>query len=520
MPTKSITQSPEFKALQAHQKTLQAAHIKDMFSSDPARAQKFSLEAAGIFIDYSKHKITDETCRLLNALAKARGISEKRDALIEGAKVNHSERRAVLHPALRGSADASLEIDGERVQDFVKAVMVQLAEISHNIRKNPSITDVVHIGIGGSDLGPRLVYGALKDIADGPRIHFVANMDAADIDATLKALKPASTIFIIASKTFTTLETLSNAQIAKAWLQNSLGTQKTVEHIYAVTMNASAAKNFGLSDKHILPLRDWIGGRYSLWSAIGLSLCIAIGYAQFEQLLSGAKDMDTHFRTAPLNQNMPVMMGLLGFWYRNFFDYRAHAILPYAHNLSDLPAYIQQLDMESNGKSVTSAGSPIDYATSPVIFGAIGTNAQHAFFQFLHQGTDIVPCDFIVAATSTSQNQSAHRKLLANALAQAQAMMQGDQNTAEPHRHFDGNRPSSMIVLPRLDPYHLGALLALYEHKTFVQGVLWDINSFDQWGVELGKTGATSLIKSLESAENLPPSVDPSTRALIQRLKS
>ena len=491
MSNKPLTQRDAWKKLKAHRAQIQTTQMRDLFAADAKRFENFHVSVKGMLFDYSKHIATDETMGLLMQLARQSALEERRDAMFAGEAINTSEKRAALHTALRGSTGPNLKNSGESVAEFVEQTLAQIKTLAEKIRGG-NYTDVVHIGIGGSDLGPQLVYEALKSFADGPRVHFVSNMDGAHITQTLKNLKPQSTVFIIASKTFTTLETIANATVAMAW-------SGTPGNFFAVTANDAEAKKFGIAGDHILPLREWIGGRYSLWSAIGLPIAVACGFENFEKLLDGAHAADTHFKTANLEQNIPAIMGLLGIWYRNFHDLRAHAILPYAQDLHRLPAYIRQLDMESNGKSVDRAGKPVDYQTAPVIFGEPGTNGQHAFFQLLHQGTDILPCDFIAAVRASHDLPGHHTRLLANALAQSKAMMEGDDSAAEPYRKFPGNRPSSTLLLDIIDPWHMGLLLAFYEHKTFVQGAIWDLNSFDQWGVELGKKLAINITEVLEN---------------------
>lgn len=499
-------QSREWKALQAHAKAIHGLHMRDLFAKDAKRFNALHLRTNGLTFDYSRNLITSETLKLLIDLAKTAGVASWRDRMFAGEKINITEGRAALHPALRGSGNSSLKIDEENINDFVQKSLAQIESISKKIRADKNITDVINIGIGGSDLGPRIVYETLQSFNDGPRIHFVSNVDGARITTVLKSLKPSSTAFIVTSKTFSTMETLTNALTAKDWA-------KTTKNFYAVSSNTEAAKSFGVAKENILPMRDWIGGRTSVWSTVGLPIAIAAGFENFKAFLAGAKAMDDHFREAEFEKNIPVLMGLLAIWYRNFMDYRTHAILPYAHNLRKFPAFIQQLDMESNGKSVDRDGNDIDYKTGPIIFGETGTNAQHAFMQLMHQGMDIIPADFIIVKNPDHDLGDHHRKLNANALAQAQALMQGREKADKPYKKFDGNRPSSTLLLDRLDPWHLGMLLALYEHRMFVQGIIWNINSFDQWGVELGKTLANEIL-----APGAHPTADQTTLALMQIL--
>ena len=503
-----LTNSAAWKKLQAHSAAMKNTQMRDLFAADAQRFDKFSLQAEGLLLDYSKHVVTEETIKLLLDLARECGLESRRDAMFSGDAINTSEGRAVLHVALRGSTK-DIQVDDESVSDFVKNALAKIKAVTESVRGG-KFADVVHIGIGGSDLGPQMVCEALTPLADGPRVHFVSNIDGAHITQTLKNLKPETTAFIIASKTFTTLETMANARAAKEW------SGKT-QNFIAVTANDAEARKFGISDDNILPLREWIGGRYSLWSAIGLPIAISCGFENFEKLLAGAHAGDQHFLNAPLEKNLPVIMALLGVWYRNFRGASAHAILPYAKNLHCLPVYIRQLDMESNGKHVDVNGKAVNYATAPVIFGEPGTNAQHAFFQFLHQGTDIVPCDFIAAVKPGHALKGHHDKLLANALAQTKALMEGDQSAQEPFRKFEGNRPSSMILMDIIAPLTLGMLLSVYEHKTFVQGAIWNVNSFDQWGVELGKKLALNIAEALESNKEIK-SAESSTPGLLRHI--
>lgn len=499
-------ESREWKDLRAHEKTMRGVHMRDLFKKDPNRFNSMHLRVDGIVFDYSRNLVTPETLKLLVDLAKSAGVAAWRDKMFAGEKINATEGRAAAHPVLRGSGNAAIKIDGENTQDFVQKSLAQIEAISAKIRGDKNITDVVNIGIGGSDLGPRIVYETLQPFNDGPRVYFVSNIDGARITTILKNLKPANTVFIVTSKTFSTMETLANGTTAKNWA-------KTTKNFYAVTSNVDAAKSFGIAAENILPMRDWIGGRTSLWSTVGLPIAIAAGFNNFKTLLAGAKAMDDHFLKQEFEKNMPVLMAVLGVWYRNFLGYHTHALLPYAHNLRKFPAYVQQLDMESNGKSVNRDGENVSYKTGPVIFGETGTNAQHAFMQLLHQGTDIIPADFIIVKNPDHDLAEHHRKLNANALAQAQSLMQGREKADKPYKKFDGNRPSSTLLLERLDPWHLGMLLALYEHRTFVQGIIWNINSFDQWGVELGKTLANELL-----APGAHPTADQTTLALMQIL--
>jgi glucose-6-phosphate isomerase len=517
MSNKRLTARPEWKAIHSHRKVLESAHIADFFKDNGQRFSQFSQSIAGLLFDYSKNRINAETIEKLVSLAKACDLEGQRDALFQGAIINITENRAALHMALRGSFPSGLEINNENVSDFVRITLAHIKILSQKIRKDKKITDVIHIGIGGSDLGPRMVCRALAPHANGPDIHFLPNIDGQAFSDLTKKLNPKNTLVIIVSKTFTTLETMSNASSVKDWMASALSAKKLKERLIGVTMNERAALDFGIEPGNILPLRDWIGGRFSLWSAVGLPIAIALGFEQFERLLAGAKDADEHFLNVPFEKNIPVLLGLIGIWHRNFWNYPAHALLPYAHNLEHLKTYIQQLDMESNGKSVDRDGKVVDYATAPIIIGEVGTNAQHTFMQLLHQSNEIIPADFILVAQPEHSNRDHHIKLLANALAQSKALMEGQINSDSPHMNFEGNRPSSTFILDRLDAYSLGLLLAFYEHKIFVQGAIWNINSFDQWGVELGKTIANDIIENFEKPNN-NNALDGSTADALQHI--
>jgi len=516
-PTPSkLTQSPAWKALQAHQAELAGVQLRDLFARQSGRAQKFSLQAGALLLDYSKHRVTETTLALLADLARQAGVEAWRARMFAGEHINNSEDRAVLHVALRSGLDHFPA--GGDVMPLVRKAREGMRAFSDAVRSEALLghtgkpmRTVINIGIGGSDLGPRMLTQALWRHADAPQsVCFVANADPDDLAHVLSQAQPETTLFIVASKTFTTVETLGNANLARAWLAKGLGSEAAVkQHFAAVTANVKAAAGFGIAPERCFPLWDWVGGRYSVWSSVGLPVAIAIGMDRFEDLLAGARAMDEHFLSAPLAANMPVLLALLGIWYSNFFGAETHAMLPYAEALRELPAYLQQLEMESNGKSVDRDGQPVDYSTVPVIWGSPGTNSQHAFHQMLHQGTHLVPCDFLVPAADTGAAAE-------NALAQAAALMAGKDST-EPHRRFDGNRPSSTIMFKSLDPHTMGALLALYEHKVFVQGVIWNINSFDQWGVELGKDIARTL--AAHPAGDVP-GLDASTNALLARLRA
>ncbi|MCC7304907.1 MAG: glucose-6-phosphate isomerase [Alphaproteobacteria bacterium] len=520
MPNRLLTEHAEFKALQAHRDSLRALHMKDLFAQDPQRAEKFSNGIPGLHIDYSRHRITGETMDLLMNLARACDVEGWRDKMFSGYPVNTTENRAALHVALRRSVRENLTVDGENITDYVDRVLDQMKKLCAGIRKPRKFSDIVNIGIGGSDLGTRMVHRAIQHYSDGPPyLHFVSNVDGAALAPLLKTLQPHKTLFVISSKTFTTMETLANAESARDWLSFHLGEKAIDDHFIAITESESKALALGIKPENILPLRDWIGGRMSIWSAIGLPIAASIGYKYFEELLRGGQAMDRHFCEAPLEKNLPVIMALLGIWYRNCWDMRAHAVLPYAEDLTMFTAWLQQLDMESNGKRVSRDGRELDYPTGPIIFGELGTDVQHAFFQLLHQGSDVIPCDFILVKKPEHALPEHHAKLHANALAQAQALMEGQADKERPWRAMPGNRPSSTLVLNELDPYHLGMLLALYEHKVFVQGILWNINSFDQWGVELGKTLAKDILQAVENKEKIK-GFDSSVTGLLRILQA
>lgn len=505
--TAAPDQRPEWQALQAHASAMADATIRGLFDADPGRYAGFHVHIPGMLYDYSKNLIDDETRSLLMSLARACDLEKWRDAMFAGAPVNDSENRAVLHTAMRRPEGDEVYVTGENVMPFVHGELEKMRSFSEEVRagtwkghSGKAITDVVNIGIGGSDLGPQMVYRALRPLdRSGPRHHFVANIDGNAIAATLSDLNPESTLFIIASKTFTTQETLANAQTARKWTLRHYGNDECVaRHFVAVSTNEAAVKEFGILPGNMFCFRDWVGGRYSLWSSIGLPLCTAFGFPVFRALLDGAHAMDRHFKTAALEQNIPVLAAMIGIWYRNFLNYPAYAVIPYADNLDRLPAWLQQLDMESNGKRIDRNGDHVSYATGPVIFGEPGTNAQHAFFQHLHQGSDIIPCDFLGAVDPGHGLDSHHRKLMANMLAQSRALMagRGIEDSPTPQQSFPGNRPSSVILADKMDAWHMGQILALYEHKVFVQGIIWNLNSFDQPGVELGKHLAKDILSS------------------------
>ncbi|MCP2015532.1 glucose-6-phosphate isomerase [Deinococcus sp. HSC-46F16] len=539
-PVPSRTQLPAWQALAAHHAEIVGLHLRDLFAADPQRGERLTAEGAGLFLDYSKNRVTDETLRLLLDLAREVGVEQRRDAMFAGERLNVTEGRAVLHTALRAPRDAVVMVDGENVVPAVHEVLDRMATFAQAVRSGEwrgatgqRIRNIVNIGIGGSDLGPVMASEALKHYADrGLTLRFVSNVDGTDLVEKTRDLDPAETLFIVSSKTFTTQETMANAASARAWLVDGLGDESAVtRHFVAVSTNAEAVQGFGIDPANMFGFWDWVGGRYSLDSAIGLSLMIAIGPDGFRELLAGFHDMDEHFRSAPLEANLPVLLGLLGVWYRNFFGAQTHAVLPYDQYLAYFPAYLQQLDMESNGKHVTLEGREVDYDTGPVVWGQPGTNGQHAFYQLIHQGTTLIPCDFIAFAQSlnplpTAQGPTHHDLLTANVFAQTEALAFG--KTREevlaggispelaPHRVFEGNRPTNTLLAERLTPRVLGALIALYEHKVFVQGVVWDVNSFDQWGVELGKVLAGQIVPELTAGAEPELRHDSSTNALIR----
>jgi glucose-6-phosphate isomerase len=525
--TPSLTSRPEWKALEAHQRAVREMHLRELFSKDPGRGERLAAEAAGLYLDYSKNRVTDETLRLLLALAEATAVRTRIEGMFAGARINVTEQRPVLHVALRAPRGASIVVDGEDVVARVHAVLDRMATFATAVRTGAwtgftgrRIRSVVNIGIGGSDLGPAMACEALRAYSQRDlAVRFVSNVDAADFLEATRDLDPVETLFIVASKTFTTLETLTNARTARGWLLRALGDERAVaRHFVAVSTNAAEVAKFGIDTENMFPFWDWVGGRYSMWSAIGLSIMVAVGPERFRELLAGAHAMDEHFRSAPFARNLPVLLGLLGLWYDNFLDAETYAVLPYSQYLSRLPAYLQQLDMESNGKSADLDGRPVDYQTGPIVWGQPGTNGQHAFYQLLHQGTKLVPCDFIGFCRPVEEVGDHHTLLAANLFAQTEALAFG-QDASDPARRFPGNRPSNTILADRLTPATLGALVALYEHKVFVQGAIWRINSFDQWGVELGKLLAARIDPELTAREEPTPAHDSSTAALIRRFR-
>ncbi len=534
----SLSQLPEYQALTDHQRRLSGTHLRDLFEADARRGESFALEAVGIYLDYSKNLINRQTLDLLEQLANACGLDQRIAAMFRGDKINVTEGRAVLHTALRAPRDAVIEVDGENVVPEVHAVLDRMSEFAEQVRSGrwkghsgKPITHIVNVGIGGSDLGPLMAFEALKHYSQRSlSVRFVSNVDPTDFSEAVRGLDAEQTLFVVCSKTFTTLETLANARLARAWCVERLGSESAVgRHFVAVSTNAEKVSEFGIDTKNMFGFWDWVGGRYSYDSAIGLSLMLAIGPVHFQEMLAGFRAMDEHFRSAPLRENMPVLLGLLGIWYNNFWGAESHAVLPYDQYLKRFSAYLQQLDMESNGKQVTLDGERCDYQTGPIIWGEPGTNGQHAFYQLIHQGTKLIPCDFIGFARSLNPQDNQHDLLMANFFAQTEALAFG-KTEAEvradgvpaalvPHKVFTGNRPTNSLLFERLTPEALGKLVALYEHKVFVQGTLWNVNSFDQWGVELGKVLAKRIIDELGPTEK-PLGHDSSTNQLIRRYRA
>jgi glucose-6-phosphate isomerase len=535
-----LTSLSQWQALESHFDDVKNLHMRDLFSSDNGRFSKFSLNACGITLDYSKNRITEETLSKLAALAEAVDVETKRDAMFSGAVINATEGRAVLHTALRNFSGEAVFVDD---QDVMPEVTATLSKIKHFVGKihsgeskgftGKAFTDVVAIGIGGSFLGPKIMTEALKPYRQkGLKVHFVANVDGCHIHDVLAELDAETTLVVMSSKSFTTQETQRNTLTAKDWFLNTANQDDVAKHFMCVSSNIEAATEFGIAEENIFPMWDWVGGRYSLWSAIGLPIALSLGYDNFERLLKGAFDMDQHFKTAPLDQNMPVIMALLGVWYRNFFGAQSHVLLPYYHYLRGLPAYVQQLDMESNGKSVTSENQFADYDTGPIIWGSEGTNGQHSFHQLIHQGNTLIPADFIFPLHPEVEQANHHAMLASNCFGQTQALMQGmtleevksdlvakglaEKDIADlaPHKVMPGNKPSNTLIFEKLTPETLGSLISLYEHKVFVQGVIWDLNSFDQWGVELGKVLGNNVLSKLENP-SASLDLDDSTNNLI-----
>ena len=535
----SLRERPAWKALQEHYNKTRNIHLRQLFAEDSQRGEPFAFEAVGLYFDYSKNRITGETLRLLVDLAEQSGLRDRIDAMFSGEKINVTEQRAVLHVALRTEKDDSIMVDGVDVVPEVHTVLDRMAAFANHIRNGQwkghtgkRVRNVINIGIGGSDLGPVMAYEALKHYSQRDMtFRFVSNVDSTDFVEATRDLRADETLFIVSSKTFTTLETMTNAHTARAWALHALGDEKAIaRHFVAVSTNTSEVEKFGIDTANMFGFWDWVGGRYSMDSAIGLSTMIAIGPAHFREMLAGFHAMDEHFRTTPFDRNLPALMGLLAVWYNNFFDAQTIAVLPYEQYLKRFPAYLQQLTMESNGKHVTLQGNPVDYQTGPIFWGEPGTNGQHSFYQLLHQGTKLIPCDFIGFDQALNPCGEHHDLLMANMYAQAEALAFGktpEQVRAEgtpewlvPHRTFEGNRPSNAILAERLTPETLGKLVALYEHSVFTQGVIWQIDSFDQWGVELGKVLATQIIPELESADAPLLKHDSSTNALIRRYRN
>ncbi|MBV5310018.1 glucose-6-phosphate isomerase [Chromatium okenii] len=536
-----VNQTPQWLALQRHWDELRTARITDLFAADSKRASAMRLTVAGLYLDYSKNLVTPETLKLLLALAEAVDLRGWTQRMFDGEPINNTEHRAVLHIALRNRSNRPILVNGTDVMPLINAVLARMEQFVDRVRTGDwrghtgrRITDVVNIGIGGSNLGPKMVCAALAPYQrDDLRVHFVSNVDGTHLVETLARLNPETTLFIVASKTFTTQETMTNATSARTWLLAALGEQTAVaRHFVAVSTNAERVTAFGIDTANMFGFWDWVGGRYSLWSAIGLPIALAIGFDRFVELLEGAHAMDEHFRTAPLAENMPALLGLIGVWYVNFAEARTHAVLPYDQSLRYLAAYLQQGDMESNGKRVTCDGVAVEYSTGPVVWGEPGTDGQHAFYQLIHQGTQLIPADFIGAVHSHNELADHHPKFMANFFAQTEALMRGRSETealaelrasgmAEeeaqalaPHRTFPGNRPTNSILMERLTPRTLGALIALYEHRIFTQGIIWNVNSFDQWGVELGKQLASVILDEIQSGK-ITAHHDQSTRALL-----
>jgi glucose-6-phosphate isomerase len=539
MRASPLRMSPAWSALETHYREIKDVHLAQLFAEDPGRGERLSVEAAGLYLDYSKNRVTDETLRLLLRLAGDTGLRARIDAMFRGDKINASENRAVLHVALRAPRGTSIIHDGRDVVPDVHAVLAKMADFADRVRggvwkghTGRRIRNVINIGIGGSDLGPVMAYQALRHYSDRSlTFHFVSNIDGTDFAEAVTGVDPAETLFIVSSKTFTTLETMTNARTARDWLLSGLNRDESAiaRHFVAVSTNAPEVAKFGIDTANMFGFWDWVGGRYSLDSAIGLSTMVAIGPDNFRAMLGGFRDIDEHFRTAPFERNLPVLMGLLAIWYNNFFGAQTAAVLPYEQYLNRFPAYLQQLTMESNGKHVTLDGIRVDYDTSPIYWGEPGTNGQHSFYQLIHQGTRLIPCDFIVFTKTLNPLGAHHDMLVANAFAQAEALAFGKnekqvraEGTPErlvPHRLFEGNRPSNTLLLDTLTPDTLGRLVALYEHSVFTQGAIWGIDSFDQWGVELGKALAQQIIPQLESATEPELQHDSSTNALIRRYR-
>ncbi|MDM8181559.1 glucose-6-phosphate isomerase [Marinobacter salarius] len=543
-----LTSRPEWQALKTHQAELESTHMRELFSGDPDRASRFFIRGGGLSLDYSRNRMTDDTLAKLMALARVCGVPERIEAMFRGDHINVTEKRPALHIALRDTSGASIHVDGTDIAPEVERTLNRMAQFVDDVlskrwqgHTGKAFTDVVSIGIGGSFLGPKLVSEALRPYWHGQlKSHYVANIDGTQMAEVLRRVNPETTLFLIQSKSFRTQETLENSKVARDWFLDNGGSEDQIaKHFVAVTANTPEAVNFGISEDNIFPMWDWVGGRYSLWSAIGLPVALTIGMENFRALLSGANAMDQHFHTAPLEQNLPVVIAMLGVWYNNFWGAETYTILPYDHYLRSLPAHLQQLDMESNGKSVTQGGEPLTYQSGPVIWGGVGANGQHAFHQLLHQGTRLIPADFIIPLETHNPVASHHVTLFANCLSQSRALMSGktlDEAKAElkaegmssgeidklaPHKVIPGNKPSNTLLMEKSTPETVGALIALYEHRTFVQGIIWDVDSFDQWGVELGKQMGKGILDRLtgDTAEG-DEAIDSSTASLIQIYRS
>jgi glucose-6-phosphate isomerase len=539
MSPDALKTSVAWEALRAHYESIKDFHLRQLFAQDASRGARFTAEGAGLYLDFSKNRVTDQTVRLLVQLARERGVPERRDAMFRGEKINVTERRAVLHVALRAPKAASIVVDGENVVPKVHGVLDRMADFANRVRcgewkghTGKGISNVINVGIGGSDLGPVMAYEALRHYSDRSiTFRFISNVDATDFVEATRDLDPAETLFVISSKTFTTLETMTNAHSARKWVLDRLGDEQAIaKHFVAVSTNAAEVAKFGIDTDNMFGFWEWVGGRYSMDSAIGLSTMLAIGADNFRAMLDGFRQMDEHFRTAPLDRNMPMLMGLLSVWYNDFFGAQTVGIFPYEQYLKRFPAYLQQLTMESNGKHVTVQGTEVDYQTGPIYWGEPGTNGQHSFYQLIHQGTKLIPADFIAFGHSLNPLDRHHDMLVANVFAQTEALAFGktaEQVKAEgtpdwlvPHRVFEGNRPSNTILMDRLTPGALGKLVALYEHSVFTQGAIWNLDSFDQWGVELGKVLAQQIIPELESLVEPKLEHDSSTNTLIRRYRT
>jgi glucose-6-phosphate isomerase len=540
---KPVEQHAAWRALHQHFSIVERTHMRDLFAQQPDRFEQFSLEAAGLMLDYSKNRVNRETIALLCKLAESVGLAGRIDAMFTGKKINNTENRAVLHTALRQQDDTPIIEDGRDIIPDIRAVQAKMRTFTEAVRSGEwrgytgkRIKTIINIGIGGSNLGPLMVWSALKPyVSRDLNLLYVSNVDATHLVESLKQSDPETTLFVIASKTFTTLETMANAESAREWCIDALGSEEAVlKHFVAVSTNEKAVQGFGIDPENMFIFWDWVGGRYSVWSSIGLSVAIGIGMDRFDQFLAGAASMDRHFAEAPFENNMPVILAMLGVWYRNFYHTSSHAVLPYDHYLRFLPDYLQQLDMESNGKTVNRFGMSVSISTGPVVWGSAGSDGQHAYFQLLHQGSDLIPADFIIPVNSHNPVGSHHKMLMSNCLAQSESLMRGqtleevdlelvdlpehEKIVQRPHKVFQGNRPSNTIMMEKVTPETLGALVALYEHKVFVQGVIWQLNSFDQWGVELGKKLATPLYKELSSLR--VGEHDASTTGLMQYVQS